>query len=643
MRDLLTAIIRTAGKLAGFVISVAILAYVGQGATASAQAADVMVLSGDVAITQTLVVSPGQTLRFDPSTPTTVEISGNLVIEGTLEMKPVPGVTHTLRFTGVTESTFVGGGMEVLESDRGLWVVGAGRLDIQGSPKAGWNRTGTDPTWSGSDELRVAPTAEGDYAKGGFAEFSMGSPVPRADPTLPPAEVINLSRNVRIEGTAGGRSHVTIMSTQPQTIRYAAFRFLGPRQPSDGYTEGVIGRYPIHFHHAGSGSRGSIVEGNVIRDSGNRAIVPHHSDGITVRDNVAYGVLESAYWWDPGDDHASNDVIFDHNFAGWISDDPSFRGYDLTGFELGKGSGNIATSNAAAGVLGNKGCSGFRWPSKGSGLWTFVDNVAHNNHCSGIRVWLNLGGNHLIQDFVAYRNGGAGVDHGAYTNNFVYSDLYLFGNVEAGVTLHAYSGPPKDGRSPQSWSCVTVANSPTALLVVASAAPEQGLPVLFDGLSFLNAEAVTLDQSAIEAGQALDTRVVFQDAADCQNDVDGSVVVDAGGGAPGDKPATDPAVKPAAAKDPVDGSESGAALLPETTTANEPADGDHSDHNDPADAPASTPPADTRPGVSDLAAAPGTTEGSSAIWLWVAVTIVAAGLVALEVRRRNRERVAEGR
>ena len=40
------------------------------------------------------------------------------------------------------------------------------------------------------------------------------------------AEVLNLSRNVRIEGTQGGRTHILIHSMQPQTIRYASMRWV---------------------------------------------------------------------------------------------------------------------------------------------------------------------------------------------------------------------------------------------------------------------------------------------------------------------------------------------------------------------------------------------------------------------------------
>jgi hypothetical protein len=464
----------------------------------------VTVLSGSVSFSGSLTVQIGQILRFDPNAHTTVEITGNLVVLGTLEMKPAPGIQHTLKFVGVNESAFVGGGTKVLESDRGLWVMGSGRLDLVGDTKAGWNRTGSDPTWKATDELKVAPTALGDYGGQGFASFAMGSPVPQADPSVPKAEVINLTRSVHIQGTPSGRSHVFILSTVPQTIRYVEFRYLGPRQPAEDGTVGVMGRYPLHFHLAGDGSRGSIVEGNVVRDSGNRAIVPHASHGITVRDNVAYDVFDIPYWWDEND--ISHDSTWEHNFAGFVRVDPPYRGFDNSGFLLGLGERNVSINNAAAGIQGNKQCSGFIWPSSPSGLWGFSGNVAHNNNCSGIFVWQNDDTPHFITDFIAYRNKVAGIDHGAYNNGYIYTNLYLFQNGVAGIINHTFSKGVKPGQSRQTWSCVTVVGSPVGVLLEKSNVDE-GLPILFQNLVGKDTgQLVQVSPEALAAGQTLNVR-----------------------------------------------------------------------------------------------------------------------------------------
>jgi hypothetical protein len=127
-------------------------------------------------------VPAGKVLTFDPNVSTTVRVGANVVVEGTLRMKPAsPQVVHRLVFEGIDEARFVGGGMDVLESDIGLWVIGSGVLDIAGSPKVAWNRTGIDPTWLPTDELRVTPTDRGDFGSGGFPLLIPGDPVPRVE------------------------------------------------------------------------------------------------------------------------------------------------------------------------------------------------------------------------------------------------------------------------------------------------------------------------------------------------------------------------------------------------------------------------------------------------------------------------------
>ncbi|MCA1737099.1 MAG: manganese catalase family protein, partial [Actinobacteria bacterium] len=472
----------------------------------------VTVVSGEMTFPTSYVVSAGSLLRFDPAVNTTLEVAGNLVVMGMLEMKPDPGVTHTLRFLGVEEALFVGGGMEVLESDRGLWVMGQGRLDLVGADKTGWNRTGSDPSWQASDELLIAPSAPNDYGQDGFNAYVLGSAVPQISPAVPPTEVLNLTRSVRIEGTPTGRSHVTIMSESPQTIRFVALRYMGPRPMIDGVPTSVMGRYPIHFHFAGEGSRGSIVEGSVVRDSGNRAFVNHASHGVTFRGNVAYNVIGVPFWWDQGEENASHDSVWEGNLAGLIhaGDEDEFTN---AGFFLGLGDGNVANSNVAVGVQGKKNCSGFNWPSQGSGIWEFEANVAHNNECHGIFVWQNSSRNHFINDFIAYRNAAFGVNHGAYKNNYIYTDLYLLENGAGGVNDHAFAQRGRSDFLPQSWSCVTVEGSPVALTISVSNAADPGGPADFAHLVSLNTPAQTVvSEAALNKGQTLDSRAQLVDA-----------------------------------------------------------------------------------------------------------------------------------
>lgn len=430
----------------------------GGDATLAAPAAG-RTLSGDMSIPG-FEVPAGQTWRFDPNKSTTVTVDANVVVRGRLEMRPASGdVVHTLRFVGIDETQIVGGHTEEpLASDVGLWVVGDGQVDFQGSETAGWNRTGTDPSWRPGDDIRVAPTAMGDYET--FAAFSPGDQVPTVtgpDGTVYRSEVFNLTRNVRIEGggvntpeilSDNGRAHMMFLhTTRPQTIRNVELRWMGPRGPHDrDGTDGVMSRYPVHFHRNGDGSRGSVVERVVVRDSGNRAFVPHGSNGITFTDTVAFDVYESAYWWDPGAENASHDVTYDHAAAALIRDWPISRGYALKGFQLGEGTGNALRGSVAVGVLGRTAnAGGFHWPSSANksvvgNMWTFTDNVAHNNKSAGISVWENDPNPHVIQQFLSYRN-REGISHGAYRNLYTYRDGVSF---DERLTVHAVGGTTYD-------------------------------------------------------------------------------------------------------------------------------------------------------------------------------------------------------
>lgn len=588
------------------------------------------VFSGSETIRGGFTVPAGQVWAFNPNRSTTVTVAANVVVKGVLRMRPAKaGVVHTLRFVDVKESRFVGGGMNVMASDVGLWVRGGGRLDMQGTPKEAWTTTGWHRSWKDADEVRIAPTRAGDHGAGGLARFRRGDAVPavrvpggaagasftdtaghtfqadieavaaagivngrkdgsfapNADVTraqaavmignamkvrpagsagfrdtrghwaereidavvgagimrgrssrrfspddnltraqaavvisqalrlrdgraprysdigghwarreiqrvaaagimgrtsdgrfrpdrnitrgqlaatlrrafkLPassivspvgravfPAETMNLTRNVRIMGTATGRVHINITSSAKQTLRYVELRHMGPRQPTGekDFTAAVLGRYALHFHHCMDASRGSLIEGVVAAEVGGHSFVAHNSHGVTFRKCIAYDVFDDAYWWDPGS--ATNDALYDRCVAAYVRSDPRFRGYGMGGFFLGEGVGNKAVGCVATAVQGNKNSAGFVWPSKSQGLWQFRDSVAHNNKVNGIFVWQNSWFAHVIDRFTGFRNGKYGVEHGAYTNHYQYDRVLLFDNGEGAFLLHAVSRSKK--------------------------------------------------------------------------------------------------------------------------------------------------------------------------------------------------------
>jgi hypothetical protein len=417
-----------------------------------------------------------------------LETDANILVLGTLVMR----AGDTLRFVNVDESKFVGGGMSVMTTDVGLWVMGDGLLDFQGTPKAGWNRTGCDASWSTSDDIRVTPTAYEKWQLSEFKPYSCGSPIPRLDPTLPSAEVFNLTRDVNIEGTATGHSHVMVMSSKPQTIKHATFKHMG--------VSGKLGRYPLHLHFMGDASRGSLIEGVVVRDAGNHAFVAHASHGVTFKDTIAYNITDSAYWWDPikgtgSFANATDDITYEHALAASVNANGLEQSGSMAAFALLHGTGGKVTDCVATGVQGTVNAAGFNWPPNDLQIYEFSGNVAHNNKINGIWTWHNDSSIHVIDDFVAYSN-NVGIDHGAYANAHFYEDIYLFGNNIA-IQLHAAA------RNGATWSNVTTRDSKsgTAVSVLHSGADPLGAVV------FCNSD---LDGAVVNtSGQPMNERLVF--------------------------------------------------------------------------------------------------------------------------------------
>lgn len=95
-------------------------------------------------------------------------------------------------------------------------------------------------------------------------------------------EIANLSRNVVVESAdpKGGRGHTMYHRHCAGAISYARFAHLGQ--------EGMLGRYPIHFHLVGDTMRGSSVIGVAIVDSHNRWVTIHGTHFLVVRDCVGY-------------------------------------------------------------------------------------------------------------------------------------------------------------------------------------------------------------------------------------------------------------------------------------------------------------------------------------------------------------------
>lgn len=304
-------------------------------------------------------------------------------------------------------------------------------------------------------------------------------------------ELLNLTRNVQIEGTPEGRAHVFIRSTEPQTIRFAAIRYVAPDLADAAVRardQDETGRYGLHFHHNGEASRGSLVEGVVVRDAGNHAFVPHGSHGITFRDTIAYNTASAAYWWDPTSrlkpNNSTNDTTYEHAIAALVR---TTDGRD-SAFQMGEGNNNTVVDSVAVGVqTGGPDNSGFGWPGTEQGVWNFRNNLAHNNVSHGIFVWQNSTDNHVIDGFTAYYNAKSGVAHGAYRNSYTYRNLVLLENDErrggaVAIESHAVGRPSSDGSvEMQLWEGITTGG---AVLRTSGHAQDPEAPVRFVDCDF---------------------------------------------------------------------------------------------------------------------------------------------------------------
>lgn len=419
-------------------------------------------------------------LAFDPQASLELRTNASVVVrnEGRLTMRPADhDVRHLLRFVDVDEAAFKGAGDSVgrhgvAESDVGLWIVDHGQLDTHGSAKTPWSRlvdaaaegertiAVEDATgWQVGDRLEIAPTlppTAGEDAWKGYdsvtvaavegEEVTLDQPLAFDHPQVNGrwrAEVLNLTRNVVIAGTEQGRAHIIFNHfRQPQQMSHVEIKHMGPRQADGKFTSDVTGRYGLHFHHGREDARGSLIENVVVHSGGAHAFVPHASHGMTFRGTISHDTFDDAYWWDPGEANATDDVVWERTVASMAKSDPAFRGYRLAGYRLGPGENNTVREAVAVGIRGNSGAAGYVWPEDFASVWNFSeDNLAHNNATNGIFTWQNTSHDHVVENFTAYHNGHAGVEHGAYVNHYVYRDAELYGNGRAGFLLHATSRP----------------------------------------------------------------------------------------------------------------------------------------------------------------------------------------------------------
>ena len=167
--------------------------------------------------------------------------------------------------------------------------------------------------WKVGDRIAIAPTTS--YPKFDFdssaevftltqvdgSRVYLDGPIRQSKAGYPSrkvqAEVINLSRSVLITGdnfdSSGHGLHVVAHSGGEGVVSYARIE--------RGGQHGLAGKYPLHFHLAGSCPRCKFV-GNAIENSKQRGIIIHGSHRTLVSENVLFDIKGSGIYVEDGNE-----------------------------------------------------------------------------------------------------------------------------------------------------------------------------------------------------------------------------------------------------------------------------------------------------------------------------------------------------
>jgi hypothetical protein len=385
-----------------------------------------------------------------------------------------------LEFRNIVETEFIGSiddpkdpnfgkadAFGVVMSDVGLYAVGDGVLDIQGQVKnrwtnatqsvqagalsipvkdaSGWNigdiicivptrKPTVTPDWDDAANAPVDPfTREFERRmitgkRGNILDFAERlqfdhNTVVTDEGKIWFPEVGNLTSGVGVRGTKGRRAHIFIKSSKPQTILNAELSYLGPRR-GGRRPDLWLGRYAVHFHHCGEGSRGTRIESNAIHDLGSRAIVPHGSNGMNVEKNFVLGFMNDGLWWDPG--HRTHDHVYKENLVACVIYNGVASG-NTSGIQYGQGDNNRAEGNVCVYTkMGDDAHigGGHVWNANDEGVWIMIRNLVHSNQ-TGFFVWQNTPNDHTIDQLEAYNCEIAGMQ-GAYGNSYSFYKCYFY-------------------------------------------------------------------------------------------------------------------------------------------------------------------------------------------------------------------------
>ncbi|MFP8871305.1 MAG: right-handed parallel beta-helix repeat-containing protein, partial [Myxococcota bacterium] len=187
-----------------------------------------------------------------------------------------------------------------------------------------------------------------------------------------------LDRSIIVEGIQGGGSaagHTLFLNpvggVAPRgELESVEFRYLG--------NAGQLGRYPIHFHHAGDAT-GSFVRNCSIHETYNRALTLHATQNVEVTGNLSYDCLGHAFYFE---DNSVTGCVMSGNVGLLTKAGTTLPSDARPGTFWVHNPLNEIDGNAAAGSAGD----GFWFETEHGdpNPWTsFSGNVAHSNEQTG--------------------------------------------------------------------------------------------------------------------------------------------------------------------------------------------------------------------------------------------------------------------
>ncbi|CAN5427550.1 hypothetical protein BH23VER1_BH23VER1_25140 [soil metagenome] len=317
------------------------------------------------------------------------------------------------------------------DDDPAIICQSGGRMDLHGAPmNRSWVKLGADTEpgdstvvlaepvtgWRVGDSVVVTggPRSDGPAAEERRITRIDGTTVALDEPLANAhwgggefrSEIANLSRNVIVESADpdGVRGHTMYHWGSGGSISYARFASLGK--------EGVLGRYPIHYHLVEDSMRGSSVVGAAIVDSHNRWITIHGTQYLVVRDCVGYRAVGHGYFLEDATEVYN---LLDRNLAVGATAGSRIKNQELP-FDPNDGAGfwwsngkntltrNVSTENEEYGfrydcqMTSRFDCTlPVRQPDGSSKktdvrtipIWRFEDNEAHTEGFYGVVIAAN--------------------------------------------------------------------------------------------------------------------------------------------------------------------------------------------------------------------------------------------------------------